>query len=615
MSNVASHNRLTIVILICAIVAMLLGSCTTESTNPGDKIAPPQIFSIQYWPYPVNEGDTVTFQCNANSESHETIAYKWSCPSGGLLDTVGYKVRWLAQLSRDQKYMIYVTVSDRWHSSSDSDSVAVNPHGTPKITSVTHSPSGVAIGDTVTVTCVASDTSGLTLRYYWTCSSTGLISDTGASIRWKAPSSALNRYTKFVVIASNGFRSDTRTDSVLVRPRGAIPPSIDSMRTDVPIAEVSGTVGVNVYVRDTDTPVSNLSYSWSVSGGTVGTVGSTVNGQRMIWNLPTVAGTYICRIAVSDSANSSSPVRDSVYMSVVPTGSVNRKPVIIRLFATPQSIYILDTTVVECYAIDPNRDSIRYTWDTDMRGIQQTMSVPYLMRWIAPGAAGDYVIRCTASDGLLDTTAQIYVTVQARQNIVYYANFSSDEVRNQWIYAGMMSGLGGNSGPQSIVWDQTRQAMAVTGRSNWGCFAFKKVSTTLNDATISADVMVTNVEFNYVGLLPIFVDERHWVYFGFDWVRGSVFVVSDIGRQDGSLDWMGVGPYYPPTGTTFSLNTYYNLKVVKTGSQITCYLNNQQMFLVNVQNGISTNASFGVAVNGTMNTGAAFFDNFVVTNP
>ena len=87
---------------------------------------------------------------------------------------------------------------------------------------------------------------------------------------------------------------------------------------------------------------------------------------------------------------------------------VNHSPVISGLTVDSSSVDINQTTIITCYASDPDRDTLTYIWTKTGGTISGSGST---ITWTAPSTAGTYIITCTVSDGKLIDIQGISITV------------------------------------------------------------------------------------------------------------------------------------------------------------------------------------------------------------
>ena len=163
------------------------------------------------------------------------------------------------------------------------------------------------------------------------------------------------------------------------------PPRIKSLTPD------SSTVlrkhSTFIYCTATDIDNDTLSYSWSASGGSV--LGS---GAFVTWSAPDTVGTFVVRCIVSDTHGAQVTALDTIAV----VQSINHAPVISRMKATPGKIDLGGTSMISCFATDPDTNALTYHWSTANGVLTGAGSA---VSWQAPQAAGNYYIQCTVDDG------------------------------------------------------------------------------------------------------------------------------------------------------------------------------------------------------------------------
>ena len=90
----------------------------------------------------------------------------------------------------------------------------------------------------------------------------------------------------------------------------------------------------------------------------------------------------------------------------------NYPPRIKSLAPLPATILISDTVKMYCTAVDPDNDSMLYTWKTSLGSIIGTGNQ---VSWVAPDSAGNYVVSCKVSDsyGLIDSASDTLSVVKS----------------------------------------------------------------------------------------------------------------------------------------------------------------------------------------------------------
>jgi len=168
--------------------------------------------------------------------------------------------------------------------------------------------------------------------------------------------------------------------------------------------------------KDNDT----LSYSWNASGGSV-----FGNGSFITWSAPDTAGTYVVRCVVSDIHGAQVTAADTITV----VQSINHPPVIQRMKATPGKIDLGGTSMISCFATDPDTNALTYHWSAANGVLTGAGSA---VSWQAPQSASNYYIQCTVDDGH-GGTATDSAGLEVRDfsnwqtgNLVAYYPFSGD---------------------------------------------------------------------------------------------------------------------------------------------------------------------------------------------
>lgn len=159
--------------------------------------------------------------------------------------------------------------------------------------------------------------------------------------------------------------------------------------TNITSASISITPGgdTTITCTATDPDGDTITYSWTVTGGTVSGTGGTIT-----WEAPGAEGTYTISVEVSDGKGGTDT--DSVSIEVA-VG--NNPPNITSVTPGDVSVSPGGSTTVTCTATDPDGDPLTYTWSApDGGAISGTGSS---VTWQAPAAEDTYGIEVTVSDG------------------------------------------------------------------------------------------------------------------------------------------------------------------------------------------------------------------------
>ncbi|MDK9699751.1 MAG: hypothetical protein OEM52_06385 [bacterium] len=591
-------------ISFAAIAAIILWSCTTESVTPYETHKPPSIYSVQFWPDTIQVNDTVTFRCNANDDDGDPITgYRWMAPRGGLLDTSGFEVRWLAQDTG--RHQLFVWVSDRWHTNVDTIEVNVLPFGwfnrTPIIDSIDYSNDSCEVLDTLWFDTYARDADNDSLSFYWIASVGKIIDTTDHQTRWVAPvisGAASSLQATLTVYVYDNYHTDSSHVTITVLRHGLmdIPPKIDSVRASQNPVEQNDSLSIVAYSYDPDGDDNLLSFAFSARFGEI----RHASGNQCTWIAPPDTGRYYISVAVTDSFHTT---RDSVLVRVLPSGTIDYPPIIERVWVTPSQVSVHDTTQLSCIAYDPNGDFLTYQWSTN---IGQILGSGPSVRWVAPGITGNYTIRVTVSDRAHQTIGETRVTIIPDSNLLYQSDFSEDEVTGNWQFIGLLAGLGEYSGYNSITWDSVNQAMQVIGRSNYGTFGFQLLDREFGDGTFQVNVLATSYDFGRVAFLPKFLDERNYLLIGLDYFTGRWDVIQTINGTPSYLggDWVS---YYP--------NQTYNLKCEVNGNNVLVRIDDVDIWSGLISTTFSNPTPIAVGLYGTTTSGPVLFDDLSITVP
>ena len=87
----------------------------------------------------------------------------------------------------------------------------------------------------------------------------------------------------------------------------------------------------------------------------------------------------------------------------------NSEPEIISLEPDTGSLYVNESTIVNCIASDPDGDALTYDWTSPNGG--KVSGSGSSITWTAPGMAGSYPVNCTVSDGLESVSEQVIISV------------------------------------------------------------------------------------------------------------------------------------------------------------------------------------------------------------
>ena len=162
------------------------------------------------------------------------------------------------------------------------------------------------------------------------------------------------------------------------------PPRIKSFTADLQVVILNDSA--KIYCTAIDRDNDPLKFQWSVSGGSFSGTGSVIN-----WQAPSSPGSYLIICTVSD--NEGGIISDSLFIDVVEY--INNNPVITGITARPRKIHLGSETEINCFATDPDGDTLGYNWSASFGNISGSGST---IDWTAPTSAGNYYITCEVND-------------------------------------------------------------------------------------------------------------------------------------------------------------------------------------------------------------------------
>ena len=147
-------------------------------------------------------GSTLIF-CTAADQDSDAVSYAWSATGGSLFGS-GPAVDWKAPSSAGT-FVIQCTVSDSHAQTTAYDTIVAvaSIDHPPVIQRMNATPRKIDLGGSSTIGCAASDSDGDALTFEWSASA-GVVSGSGASVSWKAPSTAGNYYVRCTVDDGRG---------------------------------------------------------------------------------------------------------------------------------------------------------------------------------------------------------------------------------------------------------------------------------------------------------------------------------------------------------------------------------------------------------------------------
>ena len=177
--------------------------------------------------------------CIASAQDGDTLTYEWGATGGSFSTTAGQVMDWIAP-GRTGDYTVTVTVHNpAGEVSTKSAVITVAENRPPVIASLTATSNPVPMGESTTVTCIATDPDGDPVTYSWRTDG-GELSGVGSIVTWFAPRAAPGQKTEYrlTVIVEDGNGGTDLSEIALDSVRIVVLP--DEVFT--PVHSESGTV-------------------------------------------------------------------------------------------------------------------------------------------------------------------------------------------------------------------------------------------------------------------------------------------------------------------------------------------------------------------------------------
>lgn len=427
--------------------------------------------------------------------------------------------------------------TDYFHESAYPSFLYFNPYSSEKQVTIDVGSGSVDIYDAVSNSIIKSSVTGET--------SVNIPAD-AAVIAVLIPAGSAITFDNEKALANNIIIDYSSGQQVLNHP-----PRIKSLSSGKHII-VAGD-SVKVYCTAADPENDQLSYEWSVSGGSYSGSGTVIN-----WSPPADTGEYLVICTVSDI--NGAKVSDSIKIEVAEF--INTLPVIEKLSARPRKIHPGLTTVLHCIASDADGDSLVYNWSAGEGYLTMYGDSAY---WVSPSEDGNYKIFCSVNDGRGgETDDSITVSVrdttikQTGELVAYYPFTGSADDQSGFNNNGTVDG----ASLTSDRWGNLSGAYSFDGVNDNIRVAS---STSLNfQNSITVSFWIKTGEFfdresypvshgNWENRWKVSITDRH--------IRWTV--KTDSGTKD--LD----------SETGLKLNTLYNITAVYNGTDFEIYINGE----------------------------------------
>lgn len=239
----------------------------------------------------------------------DTHTYSWMATAGTFSSETSASTTWTAPSSPGYQRLILVVTDSSGLSTSASVGIDVFSPGergsarlsiefnrAPIFTSLTASPTLLAVGEATTVSAGASDVDGDAVSYAWSANCAGTWSSTTSSTASFTPSAlpgpACNNCRLSVTLADGRGLSSTGSVALCVSDAPRInhfPPRILQALQSSQTAAPGDTLSFEVRARDPEDTA--LAFAWNANTGALGTPVTSATTSRVPWTAPTCAVT------------------------------------------------------------------------------------------------------------------------------------------------------------------------------------------------------------------------------------------------------------------------------------------------------------------------------------
>jgi len=164
------------------------------------------------------------------------------------------------------------------------------PNNDPVISALEAEKDWVVPSGSSKIECAASDTDDDILTYTWSATG-GTFWGTGPVITWVAPDAP---GTYAITVAVTDGKGGEAKNQLILHARDNHPPVIESLTAKPLRVKKANTSTIECVASDSDG--DELTYRWEATSGNISGGGTTI-----IWTAPSIEGSYIIRVIVTDS--------------------------------------------------------------------------------------------------------------------------------------------------------------------------------------------------------------------------------------------------------------------------------------------------------------------------
>jgi hypothetical protein len=264
----------------------------------------------------VEPGQSTTLSATATDADGDTLSYAWTATAGTLANATTASPTWTAPTTEGPQ-TLSVSVTDgkggqagfslviNVLAAKSKASVTTNFNTWPVVSHVSVTKGQLLPNETTGLDVTAVDPDSDTLTYAWSDNCGGTFSSTTAkSPTWKAPATQPASGSCTVSVAPNDGRGGTTQGSLSITiglpsvPNAA--PVIDGTFQSADTVAAGGTVNVLVVAHDPEG--TTLTFTWSTTGGTLGTPTTSASQSEMLWTAPASGGPFTLTAVVTDAS-------------------------------------------------------------------------------------------------------------------------------------------------------------------------------------------------------------------------------------------------------------------------------------------------------------------------
>ncbi len=275
----------------------------------------PRVSSLVASSTQVEPGQSATLSVTATDADGDTLSYAWTATGGTLANATTAGPTWTAPTTEGPQ-TINVSVTDgkggqagfsvviNVLAAKGKASVTTSFNTWPVVSQVSVTKGQLLPGDSTGLDVTAVDPDGDSLTYTWSDNCGGSFSSTTAkNPTWRAPATQPPSGACTVSVAPNDGRGGSTQGSLSITiglpevPNAT--PVIDQTFQSANTVPAGGTLDVLVMAHDPEGTA--LTFTWSASGGTLGTPTTSASQSEVLWTAPASGGPFTLTAVVKDA--------------------------------------------------------------------------------------------------------------------------------------------------------------------------------------------------------------------------------------------------------------------------------------------------------------------------